>query len=178
MRVGDTAHFDVRSGTRVTGKEIREHPGDLTVYSCFKTERETKGNVDAEFFKNVKGGHVEEKPIVTVNANGASVGKVFVRNSRCAITDDVIIVERKIEKIDLEYLAVALRAAVYKGGFLYEAKLFAARVKGLEVDIPIKEDGTFDETQQQAIASAVRRFDALRTRLYDLGTRSENARAV
>ncbi|RWB94994.1 MULTISPECIES: N-6 DNA methylase [unclassified Mesorhizobium] len=178
IRVGDTAHFDVRSGTRVTGKEIREHPGDLTVYSCFKTERETKGNVDAEFFKNVKGGHVEEKPIVTVNANGASVGKVFVRNSRCAITDDVIIVERKIEKIDLEYLAVALRAAVYKGGFLYEAKLFAARVKGLEVDIPIKEDGTFDETQQQAIASAVRRFDALRTRLYDLGTRSENARAV
>lgn len=178
ISIGDEKYFDVRSGTRVTGKEIRENPGDLPIFSCFKTDREIKGRVDAAFFQNIKGGHIEDKPIVTVNANGASVGKVYVRNDRCGITDDVIIVERREETIELDYLAVALRAAVYKGGFLYEAKLFAARVKGLEVDIPVNDDGTFDQEQQRAIASAVRRFDALRTRLHDLGLRSENARAV
>lgn len=71
-----------------------------------------------------------------------------------------------------------MKAAVYKGGFLYEAKLFVTRVRGKEVDIPVKGDGTFDVAQQQAIASAVRRFDALRTRLHDVGVRSETVRTI
>lgn len=170
--------FNVRSGTRVTGKEIREHPGKLPIYSCFKTDREVKGLVNEKFFEKVKGGSIEKAPIVTVNANGASVGKVYVRRDRCGITDDVIIVDVKSESIDLDYLAVALKAAVYKGGFLYEAKLFATRVKGLKVEIPVGPKGKFDVAQQQAISSAVRRFDALRTRLHDLGLRSEGVRAV
>jgi len=177
VSMGDEDYFEVRSGTRVTGKEIRENPGDLPIYSCFKTEREVKGLVDAQFFANEKGGVVEEDPIVTVNANGASVGRVYVRRDRCGITDDVIIVEVKDDLIDHDYLAVALRAAVYKGGFLYEAKLFATRVKGLEVEVPVS-DGVFDQQQQQAIASAVHRFDALRTRLSDLGLRSGSVRAI
>ncbi|TNH37537.1 N-6 DNA methylase [Paracoccus haeundaensis] len=181
--IGDQSYFHVRSGTRVTGKEIRENPGNLPIYSCFKTEREIKGLVDASYFATHKGGRIENqadnpKGIVTVNANGASVGKVYVRRDQCGITDDVIIVEVNGEDIDLDYLAVALKAAVYKGGFLYEAKLFATRVRGQEVDIPVKSDGTFDVAQQQAIASAVRRFDALRTRLHDVGVRSETVRTI
>jgi type I restriction enzyme M protein len=178
LSIGDEEYFNVRSGMRITGREIRENPGKLPIYSCFKTDREVKGLVDEKFFNKVKKGEIEKKAIVTVNANGASVGKVYVRRDRCGITDDVIIVELKDDEIDHDYLAVALRAAVYKGGFLYEAKLFATRVKGLDVEIPISEKGNFDVKQQQAIASAVRRFDALRTRLHDLGLRSESVRAV
>ncbi len=178
LRLDDAASFEVRSGTRVTGKEIREHPGDLTIYSCFKTDRETKGQVDADFFVKTKKGDIETAPIVTVNANGASVGRVYVRRDRCGLTDDVIAVEVKRDDIDLDYLAVALRAAVDRGGFLYEAKLFVARVKELHVDVPVRANGSLDVGQQQAIASVVKRFDALRTRLHDLGLRSEGVRAV
>jgi len=178
LSMGDEEYFEVRSGTRVTGREIREHPGKLPIYSCFKTDREVKGLVEEKFFANIKKGTVEKKAIVTVNANGASVGKVYVRRDCCGITDDVIIVDVKHKEIDHDYLAVALRTAVYRGGFLYEAKLFATRVKGLEVEIPISKEGYFDLKQQQAIASAVRRFDALRTRLHDLGLRSESVRAI
>ena len=176
IRMSDPSYFDVRSGTRVTGKEIRRS-GKLPIYSCFKTDREVKGFVSETFFKAEKKGAIETKAIVTVNANGASVGKVYVRRDRCGITDNVIIVEINDENIDHDYLAVALRAAVYQGGFLYEAKLFATRVKELEVDIPVSA-GEFDIEQQQAIASAVRRFDALRTRLHDLGVRSAEVRTV
>ncbi len=176
--IEDASRFTVRSGTRVTGREIREHPGDLPVYSCFRTDRETKGNVDAKFFEKTKKGIVEAKPIVTVNANGASVGKVYVRRDRCAITDDVIIVEVNDGNIDLDYLAVALRAAVDKGGFLYEAKLFARRVKELVVELPTSPDGSLDLIQQQAIATAVKRFDNLRAKLRDLGERTAVARTV
>jgi type I restriction enzyme M protein len=178
ISLGDENYFEVRSGTRVTGKEIRANPGDLPVYSCFKTDREIKGKVSESFFVGTKKGVAEDSTIVTVNANGASVGHVYVRRDRCAITDDVIIVDVKGEGIDFDYLAIALRAAVYRGGFLYEAKLFAKRVRELEVDIPVSADGSFDVDQQKAIASAVRRFDALRTRLHDLGLRSESVRAV
>jgi type I restriction enzyme M protein len=177
VSMSDTKLFEVRSGTRVTGKEIRENPGTLPIYSCFKTEREIKGLVEESFFAKSKGGSIEEKPIVTVNANGASVGKVYVRRDRCGITDDVIIVEVKDSSIDLDYLAIALRAAVDKGGFLYEAKLFAKRVRELDVEIPVFSD-VFDLKQQAEIAQAVKRFDALRTRLLDLGIRSETIRAV
>jgi type I restriction enzyme M protein len=115
---------------------------------------------------------------VTVNANGASVGKVYVRRQRCGITDDVIIVEPTSKTIDPDYLAVALQDAVNKGGFLYEAKLFTTRVRELDVEIPVDGAGTADLDQQKAIASAVKRFDALRTRILDLGIRSSKARAV
>ena len=178
VSIGDETYFAVRSGTRVTGKEIREHPGELPIYSCFRTDREVKGFVDEGYFRGEKGGVVESEPIITVNANGASVGRVYVRRDRCGITDDVIIIETRRSDIDPDYLAVALRAAVDKGGFLYEAKLFATRVKELEVEVPVGEDGNASMIQQQAIASAVRRFDALRTRLQDLGLRSGLVRAV
>ena len=176
--VGVGVDVDRAAGTRVTGREIREHQGKLPIYSCFKTDREIKGFVDEHFFAETKKGTVEIQPIVTINANGASAGKVYVRRDRCGITDDVIIVDVRTDKIDRDFLAVALRAAVYKGGFLYEAKLFTTRVKGLEVEIPVTQSGQLDVKQQQAIASTVRRFDALRTRLHDLGLRSESVRAV
>jgi hypothetical protein len=177
VSLDDPRYLRVRSGTRITGKEIREHPGKLPIYSCFKTDREVKGRVDEKFFKS-KGGVVEKEKIVTVNANGASVGKVYARKDRCGVTDDVIVVEVRHSDIDIDYLAVALRDAVEKGGFLYEAKLFTARVRGLSVEIPTTSTGAFDVAAQQHHASAVKRFDALITRLRDLGVRSSEARTV
>lgn len=179
VSLSDAASFVVRSGTRITNKQVRDNPGDLPVFSCFRNERETKGSVDEKFFSSKTiGGIVETKPIVTINANGASVGHVYFRKERCALTDDVIAVELKNPDIDIGYLAVALREAVEKGGFLYEAKLFTTRVKELEVDVPVDSSGKFDLTQQQKIASAVQRFDSLRTRLHDLGVRSMSIRAI
>ena len=175
--MSDSRDFEVRSGTRVTGREIREHPGLLPIYSCFRTEREIKGFVDEQFFVKEKGGIVEASPIVTINANGASVGKVYVRRDQCGITDDVIVVEVKNLEIDLDYLAIALRAAVDRGGYLYEAKLFAKRVRELEVELPTG-SGEVSLERQREIAQAVKRFDALRTRLADLGARSSAVRAV
>ena len=90
----------------------------------------------------------------------------------------MIIVEIKRDDIDPEYFAIALQAAVDKGGYLYEAKLFATRVRELEVDMPVASKGKFDLEQQKAIANAVKRFDALRMRLHDLGIRSGAVRTV
>jgi type I restriction-modification system DNA methylase subunit len=178
VALSDEHTFTIRSGTRVTGAEIRNNPGDLPIYSCYKNDRITKGHVDAAFFSDQKGGVVETNPFVHLNANGASVGKVYARNERCGVTDDVIVVEINDPNIDLGYMTIALRSAIDKGGFLYEAKLFTTRTKELKVDIPVDANGDFDLKQQKDIASAIKRFDVLRTRLHDVGIRCNSARAV
>jgi len=175
FKLSDTTLFTVRSGTRVRGQDIRQHPGEVPIFSCFRDSRIEKGRADRQWLEGV-GMTIEEKPIVTINANGASVGKVYVRDQICAITDDVIIIDVLDQLIDLDFLAVQLRSAVAAGGFLYEAKLFVARVKGLTVSLPIKSDGSLDLDHQRKIAAAVKRFDNIRLKLSELGKWGAEAR--
>lgn len=177
ISLDDTAFFNVRSGTRVRTADIREHPGDVPIYSCFKTAGETKGSADREWLEGL-GMHIEEQKVVTVNANGASVGKVYVRDEICALTDDVIALDVQDENLDHDYVAIELRRAVAEGGFLYEAKLFAARVKELKINVPINADGAFDIEQQRKVAAAVTRFEDARRKLVTLGEWGELARVA
>jgi hypothetical protein len=173
--LGDPKTFCVRSGTRIRGEDIRLNPGGIPVYSCFKNSSVVKGNISESWLK-AKKIPIETKPLVTVNANGASVGKVYYRDEKCALTDGVIAVEIVRQDIDPEYLAVQLRSAVAAGGFLYEAKLFVGRVKELKVEIPVDSSGRFDLNQQRLIAAALKRFDGIRRRLHELGNWSGEAR--
>jgi type I restriction enzyme M protein len=87
------------------------------------------------------------------------VGKVLVSDQRCILTDDVIVVNALDSSVDLQFLAFQLRREVAAGAFLYEAKLFAERVREVDVDLSVKPDGSLDLEQQRSIASAVKRFD-------------------
>ncbi len=198
VSLGDTSRFRVRSGTRITTKQIQDNPPDpgdqsdsgVPVYSCFRDASILKGVVSRKWLASqtrVRRGirtpqpafPIEVESSVTVNANGASVGKVFLRPSGCLLTDDVIAVQPLSgSSIDLEYLQVALQSAVTAGGFLYEAKLFTTRLKELSVRIPVDEAGIFDMSQQQRIASAIKRFDGIVAQLSELGRWSAEARIV
>ena len=152
----------------------------MPVYSCFKDSTIVKGYGDAAWLKTV--GVVVQKPgFVTINANGASVGKVYVRDEICAITDDVIAVRPKTPDpkkpwIDLRYLGFRLREVVAAGGYLYEAKLFQARVKELEVSLPILSDGSYDMASQKMVADVEARIEGIVKKLRDLGSWSDTAR--
>lgn len=168
----------IGSGTRIRNEDIRANKGDIPVYSCFKEKSASKGSITEAYLKQ-HGIHIETdaKPIVTVIANGAkAVGKVFVRQERCALTDDVIAVEVLSPELDADFIAAELRRAIAAGGFLYEAKLFQGRVSQLVVEVPMKVDDSFDLDQQKAISAATRRFDLIRAKLHELGDWSEKAR--
>ena len=194
VSLSDSSTFTVRSGTRITTKQVREHPGDVPVFSCFREPALTKGCVSEKWLraqkKRSRGSAknappsepafpIEAAPSVTVNANGASVGRVFVRPAGCLLTDDVIVVQPADSvSIDLDYLSVALQSAVTAGGFLYEAKLFTTRLKTLSVAVPVNEQNEFDLDQQKRIASADKRLRAIISRLDELGHWSAEARIV
>lgn len=182
VSLSDEQLFAVRSGDRIRNEDIRANPGDVPVYSCFIDAVLKKGDIDEKWLK-AKKIPIETKPLVTIMANGAkAVGRVFVRRERCAITDDVIIVEPKSPEIDLDFLAIKLRSEIARHNYVYEAKLFKGRVQELSVDIPIKakskgaEGQSFDLQQQKAIASAINRFDEIRQKLYSLGKWSREVR--
>lgn len=181
VQLSDESFFSVRAGERITQEQIRQNPGDVPVYSCFTEATAKKGDIDDVWLKK-KGIHIESasNPIVTVMANGASaVGLVFVRRERCVLTDDVIAVDIKSGDIDADFLAIQLRAEIERQDFVYEAKLFKGRVRGLSVQIPVHDnDGGFDIDKQAAIASAVRRFEVIREQLAQIGTWSTGVRII
>ncbi len=164
--IGDEDTFVVRRGTRITRATGDANPGLIPVYSGSKDPNRPITSVSEEWAKKqlVK---VEERPVITVNANGY-VGACFVRREKCIIHDDVMVIETKVETIDYDYLAQALRSSIAAGDFAYEAKLYN-RVKELSVKLPVKVDGTLDLDRQVAIAGAVKRFDSLRESLTELG---------
>lgn len=170
--------FKVRPGTRIRNEDIRANKGDVPVYSCFKEKAANKGLI-AENYLVERGISIEtdERAIVTVIANGAkAVGKVFVRQERCVLTDDVIAVDILSRGLDADYVAAELRRSIAAGGYLYEAKLFQGRVSQLSIEVPTTADGEFDLEQQKALSAATRRFDLIRAKLHELGKWSESAR--
>lgn len=187
VSLADREMFTVRSGDRIRDQDIRNNPGDVPVYSCFVEAHLKKGDIDEAWLRERKIP-IENTPLVTIMANGAkAVGRVFVRRERCAITDDVIIVEPRSPLIDLDFLAIKLRSEIARHNFVYEAKLFKGRVQELAVDIPVEMSRVpaagegpatpaFDLAQQRAIASAINRFDEIRQKLYSLGKWSREVR--
>lgn len=171
--------FKIRRGNRVTKSDCDQNPGDpddsndrsYPVYSGSKDSNRPLGNVGAVWLQT-KGIPIENKDessrgIITVNANGY-VGAVFVRTAPCVIHDDVMIIEVLRSDMDLEYVAAQLRSSIAGGSFEYEAKLYS-RVGSLTIDVPTSDSG-YDLAQQEKIASALRRFNAIRSRIADFGS--------
>lgn len=166
IRLGNPKLFGLRSGTRITDEMIRANPGGIPVYSCFKAPEIEKGRISRDWLEK-NSIPIETGRFVTVNANGASVGKVFCREAECVITDDVIIVSPLRRDIDPVYLQMKLKEAVAAGGFLYEAKLFLARVAGLEIEIPTSGNGRFNLKRQRQLAKGLKEFDEARAALVE-----------
>lgn len=174
-KLSDTDAFAVFSGDRITTEHIKNNPGEIPVFSCFKEASITKGSISEAWLDEQELG-IMKKPFVTVNANGASVGKVFVRGERCVITDDVIAVLPRSKDMILDNLAYRLRESVGRGGFLYEAKLFTKRLKELEVSLPVLPDGKLDVKNQKLQAAAEKRFEQITQEIAELGNWSSSAR--
>ncbi|MFB9768246.1 hypothetical protein ACFFOS_27975, partial [Nocardioides kongjuensis] len=193
--LSDSSRFTVRSGVRIRNVDLRDHPGEVPVYSVFTRANVIKGRIDADWLREAKGVEPEEFPSVTVMATGASaVGLVHLREAGSVMTDDVVIVQPwpteepgvidvdgsdtgdnrlsslgddglPAHDIDLGYLAVALARTIAQGGYMYEAKLYVRRVTQLVIEVPVREDGRPDTERQVAIARVVKRIDEIRDRI-------------
>ncbi|MBG6243524.1 MAG: hypothetical protein EKE20_17780 [Candidatus Symbiopectobacterium sp. Dall1.0] len=171
--IGNEELFKVRRGKRVRRMDCDLNSGDIPVYSGSKNPRRPLGYISSEWLENAEIP-IEENPIVTVNANGY-VGAVFVRNEKCVIHDDVMIIEIIDPFIDHAFLAYQLQGAIAEGNFEYEAKLYG-RVKELAIKLPRQGDQSFDMNIQKKIAAATKRLNNARQRLTEVANWSGQSR--
>lgn len=173
VSVGNEDVISVRRGKRVRRMDCDLNPGGIPVYSGSKNPRRPLGTVSEKWLES-NGIPIEDKPIITVNANGY-VGAVFVRSERCVIHDDVMILEVLRNDISLDFLMYQLEGAIAAGNFEYEAKLYG-RVKELSIKIPKLGDGGYDLDLQKKISAAIKRLNNVRQRLSEIGNWSGKAR--
>jgi hypothetical protein len=177
LSLSDKLHFRIRRGRRVTRRMCDANPGLIPVYSGSKFKSRPLGTISEEFAAKkhfrIENSERGEKPIITINANGA-VGFCFVRRDRCIIHDDVMVAEVLSEKLDLDYVQLALRKAIVAGNYEYEAKLYN-RVKDLEIEVPAV--GSEPDLERQiSIAKTQKNLESISERLGEIGVYAMEAR--
>jgi len=159
--LSDERYFKLIRGRRITRSDIHKNPGEIPVISGHREEKSYLGYISEEWLQE-KGIPIYTKPFVTVNANG-SVGDVFLRNlPKYTIHDDVVGIDVIHEQLHAPYIVYAIREAVAKARFRYDAKLYLKRLKPLKVRIPIDECGESDIEQQRTLATQYERLEELK----------------
>jgi len=166
ISLGNSDFFEVDNGERVRKKDIDKARGDIPFYSSSKFENETMGYVSYEIEKIVPKAKKFKGKYLTVNADG-SVGKVFLREGEFYLNDVVNIIKILNKKILYEYLLYELQSKINILGYGgWSKKLYKNELKDeISVDIPIKEDGSFDVEKQKEIADKYRKIDLIKNRL-------------
>lgn len=154
--LGDSELFRLSIGERVLKKELHgKKPGPIPLYSA---------NV-AEPFGFVCEGNIEDfsRPSVLWGIDGDFKLAVKETSVEFATTDHCGRIEILLDDIVASYCRAAIALArVY--GFDRTLRPSLKRMRELEFQVPVKEDGTFDPEAQRALAS---RYDAVVSALGD-----------
>ena len=100
--------------------------------------------------------------LITVNANG-SVGTTYLRiEEKYTVHDDVNIIKLTNSQLNPLYIVYAIRESVANARFKYNAKLYAGRLRTLNVRVPVDANGSFDIDQQALLSMRYERMDGLK----------------
>jgi type I restriction enzyme M protein len=159
--LSEETYFRLIRGKRVTRSDIHKNPGEIPVISGHGEEESYLGYISEEWLQE-KEIPIYTKTLITVNANG-SVGDVFLRNlPKYTIHDDVVGIDVIHEQLYAPYIVYAIREAVARARFRYDAKLYLKRLKPLKIRIPIDEHGEIDIEQQGILATHYERLEELK----------------
>jgi len=159
--LSDAHFFSLIRGRRVTRKNIHENPGGIPVISGHGEPESYLGHVSEDWLSK-NGIPVYTEPMITVNANG-SVGDVFLRKeAKYTIHDDVIGIKVVNDRILPSYAVHAIREAVARAQFRYDAKLYVKRLRPLTIRIPVNQHNEPDQERQALLADRYERLEELK----------------
>ncbi len=148
--LGDETLFMVDNGERIRKKDIDKARGNIPVYSAsFKDG--TLGYCSEQITKIVPKAKKFTGRCITVNADGSDYS-AFLRNETFYANDVLNVIKIIHPKIHPEYILYTLRILLYSMMLSYSNKLYKDKLRQLEIEIPIKENGEFDEKEQCRIA--------------------------
>jgi hypothetical protein len=172
IALSDETFFNLIRGKRITRKDIHKNPGEIPVISGHGEIESYLGYV-SEKWLGKNGIPIYTVPLITVNANG-SVGDVFLRTiPNYTIHDDVVGIDVVNDMLYVPYIVYAIREAVAKARFRYDAKLYLKRLKPLKIRVPIDEKGLIDIEQQRILATHYERLEELKKTVQHFATTLE-----
>lgn len=173
VKLSDTKYFYIIRGKRVTRKQIHDNPGEIPVFSGHKEAESCLGYV-SENWLNENNIPIYNRLLITINSNG-NVGRVFLREKpKYTFHDDVTGIEIVHKKIYPQYLVYAIREAIVKAYFRYDAKLYIKRLMPLEIKLPVDDDGKLDYDYQQELAIRFEQLQSLKKQVEDFSTSVTN----
>lgn len=156
--------FEAEKGNaKYTKKYMHDHKGEFPVYSSQTSDLGQIGSIDTFDY---------DEECFTWTTDGTYVGTVFYRNGKFSITTHCGILRVKPEykdKVDFEYLNFILNQTLpnYKLGEGSNKRLGTERMKEVQIEIPIDENGEFDTEKQKEIADKFKKIEEIKTKLKD-----------
>lgn len=170
---GEEGIFEAEKGNaKYTKKYMHDHKGEFPVYSSQTSDLGQIGSIDTFDY---------DEECFTWTTDGTYVGTVFYRKGKFSITTHCGILRVKPEykdKVDFEYLNFILNQTLpnYKLGEGSNKRLGIERMKEVQIEIPIDENGGFDLEKQKEIAEKYRKVEEIKTKLKDNYEKMINSR--
>lgn len=147
VSLSDTSLFTLSLGKRVLKKDYITSKGDIPVFSA---------NVFEPFVYSEHSNIKEfDKDYVLWGIDGAFTFNVMKKGQPFASTDHCGTIKILNEDIDPYYLAYMMEETRHKYGFDRGLRASLTNMKLFKIDIPIKNDGTFDIDVQRSIAESL-----------------------
>lgn len=156
--------FEAEKGNaKYTKKYMHDHKGEFPVYSSQTSDLGEIGSIDTFDY---------DEECFTWTTDGTYVGTVFYRNGKFSITTHCGILRVKPQykdKVNFEYLNFILNQTLpnYKLGEGSNKRLGTERMKEVQIEIPIDENGEFDTEKQKEIADKFKKIEEIKTKLKD-----------
>ena len=147
VSLSDTSLFTLSLGKRVLKKDYITSKGDIPVFSA---------NVFEPFVYSEHSNIKEfDKDYVLWGIDGTFTFNVMKKGQPFASTDHCGTIKILNEDIDPYYLAYMMEETRHKYGFDRGLRASLTNMKLFKIDIPIKNDGTFDIDVQRSIAESL-----------------------
>lgn len=161
---GEEGIFEAEKGNaKYTKKYMHDHKGEFPVYSSQTSNLGEIGSINTFDY---------EEECFTWTTDGTYVGTVFYRNGKFSITTHCGILRVKPQykdKVDFEYLNFILNQTLpnYKLGEGSNKRLGTERMKEVQIELPIDENGEFDLEKQRKIAEKHKKIEEIKAKLKD-----------
>ncbi|OGJ44132.1 hypothetical protein A2272_06055 [Candidatus Peregrinibacteria bacterium RIFOXYA12_FULL_33_12] len=162
IKINDIFDLSIKTNnSNFTKTYIDKHKGNIPVYSASKfAEAVDYGYVE----DNLKGIKYFEN-CLTWNIDG-SIGKAHYRSGRFSLSEKVIplIIKKDVQnKLDLNFLKDSIESEFAKHSFGFGNKAGKGKIKDIEIQIPVDQNGEFDLQAQKEIAGKYKKIQNIKS---------------
>lgn len=173
ITLGDSKYFKLIRGKRVRKKDIHKNRGKIPVISASLKVNGYLGYASENWLR-MNGSPIFEKSLITLNMDGTNFDTHLRNEKKYTINDVVLAIEIVDNKLDPQYIVYAIKEAISRGRFKYDAKMYKKRVKKLQIRVPVDSKGVIDLEQQRNLARKYEWLEELKKTIKHFALELEN----